>query len=118
VKINHGTDAVVKVNIHERYVMRLFAGMKVQLRGAAGRGRVDPEKIDVVLEGPSVALNAMTPEDLEVSVDIAGEDLPRETQHVQPRAVILRDDLATKVRVRSMHPEEVTVRGSRSRGGR
>src|SRR5262245_46822258 len=41
VKINHGTDAVVKINIHERYVMRLFAGMKVLLKGATGRARVD-----------------------------------------------------------------------------
>jgi len=68
-------QAEVKIELRERTVSRTFFDIPVKIagRGVYSKWRLDPDRVDIVLEGPPSAVERLNPKELpiEVYVDIS-----------------------------------------------
>ncbi|HOM25536.1 MAG TPA: hypothetical protein PLZ19_04995, partial [Thermosynergistes sp.] len=69
------SQAKVKIELRERTVSRTFFDIPVKIagRGVYSKWRLDPDRVDIVLEGPPSAVERLNPKELpiEIYVDIS-----------------------------------------------
>ena len=109
-------SAILRVDIHERYVTKLVTGVKVEPSGATFAVRFAPPAIAVTVEGPPAALADLDEGDLAAIVEMAGLPPQPGEYHLKPRIVFRSAGLEGKVTVRHVSSEEISVRVMPRRG--
>jgi len=117
VKIVNARSAVVSIDIHERYATRVLQDLPVEPVGVNAGIRVEPGKIDVTLEGPPAALNALEPGSVGVVVDVPEAPTGRKGIMLEPRIVFRAEEIDGHISVKSIDPPQVTVRARSGKSG-
>jgi len=117
VKVAGWESAMMSVDIRERHVTRTFSGVVVTPAGGDAKVRLRPERVDVTLEGPPEALARIEEGSVTAVVDVGGLAARSGEYRIKPRVVFKPEDLAHRVRVRSLSADEVAVRVLRAGGG-
>lgn len=108
VKVVGDAKAQVFVNLHERFITRTIS-LPVKTVGEDLEVRLDPETVEVIVEGTPGDLEALTAESLSAVVDLAA--LPRGQRRAMVEPLVLVDDaeLEGKIHLRGLTPESVSV---------
>lgn len=110
------SQAVVYVDIHERYVTRVIDDVMVEPSEPNVVARLHPLAVSVTLEGSPGALADLSPGDVAAVVDVAAL-APRSGEYrVRPQIVFRKENLVGRVMVKSVSSEEISVRIARGRG--
>ncbi|HET6373107.1 MAG TPA: CdaR family protein [Candidatus Polarisedimenticolia bacterium] len=108
--------ATLRVNIRERRMTQVYAGVRLVPKFPAGvtyKASIKPEILTVVLQGPRDALAGIRSEDIRAVLDLEGMG-PRDAPYsVPPRVVFTPEGLGTSVQVHSVSDPSVEVRISR-----
>jgi YbbR domain-containing protein len=110
IKVVGDGRARVLVDIHERYVTRTITGVAVRANGAEMNVRLDPESVEVIIEGPRAEITALTAADVTATVDLAAVPSGQKRALLEPRIGFSREGLEGRLFVRGISPEAIAVR--------
>lgn len=109
------STAVISIDIHERYARRVLDGVAVTAPGGEGGLRFDPPVVRVTVEGIPSALGDLEPGSVAAIVDVEEVPAGRAGVRLRPRAVLRTAEFEGRVFIRSIEPEEITVRRASGR---
>ncbi len=87
VRAINAAKTLVLIRIRERPVRRSFLGVPVQFKGKRFRTQVDPNLLQITLEGPSSLIQGLEPSDLRIEISLEGLTPRVEDYRLEPRVV-------------------------------